>query len=114
MTTPTTVKAPVHFAHTCIREAVGHLARQDSETDTLTRLDAVIRETGIAIPRTGDAFTPASLVLTTARHGAITAKHALMQGNTDEALGAARATLSILSNVPAIIEAPVEDDEGRA
>lgn len=104
MSTPTTVKAPVHFVRTCISEALNS-ARYGDDTMALTRLEAATREADTAITRVGDAFAPASLVLTAARHGAESARRAIIEGNSDAAIGALRATLAALNNVPAIIEA---------
>ena len=103
----TTVKAPVHFVRSCISEAINS-TRYGDHAEALTRIEAAIREADIALDRIGDAFAPASLVLTAARHGAETAQTALMHRSADEALGALRATLAVLSNVPAIIEAHAE------
>lgn len=107
MSTPTTVKAPVHFTRTCISEALNH-TRYGDDAEALTRLEAATREADIAITRVGDAFAPASLVLTAAREGTESARRALLDGNSAEALGALRATLAALNNVPAIIEAHVD------
>lgn len=110
MPTPTTVKAPVHFVRVCISEALKWVLYKD-DAEALTRLEAAIREADIATTRIGDTFTPASLVLTAATQGAESARRALLDGNSAEALGALRATLAGLNNVPAIIEAhaPAED-----
>lgn len=114
MSTPTTVKAPIHFVRICISEALNH-TRYSDDAEALTRLEAATREANTAIIRVGDAFAPASLVLTAATQGAESARRALLDGNSAEAIGALRATLAALNNVPAIIEAHVEDDEeGRA
>lgn len=104
MSTPTEVKAPVHFVRTSVKEANGHLFRGDT-VEALTRLDAAIQEASIAIERVGDAFNPASLVLTAAKSGSEAARTALLDGSTASALGATRATLAALDRVPAIIEA---------
>lgn len=104
MPTPTSVKAPVHFVRTCVREAVNSLSRGD-ETEALTRLAAAVDEAEIATTRIGDAFNPASLVLTAARYGADSSRRAILDGDIPGALGGARATFAALNNVPAIIEA---------
>lgn len=114
MPTPTTVKAPVYFVRVCVSEAIQQIRRHD-DAEALTRVEAAIREADIAIDRVGDAFNPASLVLTTARHGAEAARRALMSRSADEALGALRATLAALSNMPVFIEAHApENERGRA
>lgn len=113
MPAPTAVKAPIHFARVSLKDALTHLYHGTDEPEALSRLEAVIQETATAIPKTGTAFTPESIILTTARHGALTARQALVEGRREEALGAVRATLGALSHVPAMIEV-VPDEEGRA
>lgn len=109
MTTATTVKAPVHFVRTCLSEALTFTAtNHGNEIEALTRTESAIREADVAIARVADAFNPASLVLTAARHGAEAARRALLNGNSEEALGALRAALAALNNVPVIIEAHVD------
>lgn len=104
MSVHTNVEAPVYFARSLLGEALSYLARGD-EVNALSRLDSVISEADLAITRVDDAFDPASLVLTAARHGAMTARAAVMLGNTSEAAGATRTALAILDNVPILIEA---------
>lgn len=112
MSTPTAVKAPVHFVRVCISEAITN-AFHETDMEALTRLEAATREADTAIARIGDAFAPASLVLTAARHGAESARRALLDGDTAEAIGALRATLAAMNGVPVIIEAHVKDEDGE-
>ena len=110
MSTPTTVKAPIHFVRVCVEDACNTLfsLRAGSEADALSRLDAAIRESVTAIERIGDAFNPASLVLTAACNSAVSARRDLVNGDTAGALGGVRATVAALNSVPSIIEAHVE------
>lgn len=102
----------IHHVRTSLQMAVGHSVNGEDE-EALARLESATHEADAAIARIGDAYDPASLVLTTARHGADVARNAFIAGNEDEALGALRAVLAGLDNVPAIIRSSA-DEGGRA
>ena len=112
----TTVKAPIHFACSSMSAAAAELAREGGDHPAaLSLLSSVTREARAALARGIDPQSAAGVALVVAAAGANTAHDALLSGNHQQALGAARATWTSLNLIPAGIEAPAPaDEEGRA
>lgn len=109
----TTVKAPIHFVYSSLAQTVTELARDGGDHPAaLSLLSSVTREARAALTRGTDPHSAAGVALLVAAEGAATAHDALLNGNHQQALGAARATWAGLNRIPAGIEAPTPASEG--
>lgn len=98
-----TVKAPIYFVQSSLRDATTALFRNDT-TSAETTLSRAVEVAKSAASEHDDILDPARLVLTMARVGAETALNTIAQGKDARALGAAQATSYALASLPVSIE----------